>query len=164
MAALSSVAPTLPMEPIMLCWFSVCANLRERNWLPLSLWTMHPFTSPRRATALLSAVTAEAAFHAVADRIANNPVGDTSLMAQRYSLLSAVRCSAIIGQPQHIWSVGGGIAAGQIRVNRRTWLPAGKAAFLPEYRDHWRFSWQRSHTVRSETMTLTARTSSARNR
>jgi hypothetical protein len=35
-----------------------CTNFRDRNWLPRSLWTTQPATSPRLATALCSADTA----------------------------------------------------------------------------------------------------------
>jgi hypothetical protein len=62
MAALSPAAPTRPMEPTMSWRPRAWTNFRLRNWLPRSLCRMQPATSPRRATALLSAVVANRNF------------------------------------------------------------------------------------------------------
>lgn len=62
MAALSPAAPTRPIDPTMWWRLRACTNFRLRNWLPRSLWTTQPATSPRLATALSSAATASRDF------------------------------------------------------------------------------------------------------
>ena len=62
MAALSPAAPTRPIEPTISCLPRAWMNLRLRNCEPLSVCRMQPATSPRRDTALLSAVTANRDF------------------------------------------------------------------------------------------------------
>src|SRR5450756_1506576 len=82
MAALSPAAPTRPMDPTR--WLTARARtyFLDRNWLPLSEWTTHPATPagpPRPGHGGGQGVNGELGLHPVADRVANDPVGEDVL-------------------------------------------------------------------------------------
>ena len=148
MAALSPAAPTRPIEPTMSWRLSARTNFRLRNCDPRSVCRMQPATSPRRATALCSAVDGQPGLHPRVDGVADDPVGEHVLDRAEVELALAGAVLGDVGQPQLVRCVGGEVAA---RRGRRA--PAGRPcrscrACLPNTL-HQPLSEQIRHAVRS---------------
>ncbi len=163
MAALSPAAPTLPTDPIRWCRLRARTNFRLRNCDPRSVCSTQPATSPRRATALWTAVRASRDFILESIEYPTIQLDHTSLIAHKCSLPSPVRVLGDIGQPQSIRAADGEVTAHRVvhRRARPTFL--APALFAAERAEpaHLRADF---HAVRSTIGSPAARASSAMNR
>jgi hypothetical protein len=92
-AAWSPAEPTWPIEPTSPWRARVRCTFLARNWDPRSVCKVQPATSPRRVTAISSAATTSRGFMRSSIAQPTMRFENRSLMAQRCSLPSALRCS-----------------------------------------------------------------------
>ena len=133
---------------------SVRTSLRARNCDPRSVWTTHPATFPRLATALPTASTARRAFHPVADRVAHDPVREHVLDRAQIELAFTGLCSVMsVSQSRFAAS------AVNSRRTRSSWTGGPGRRPFPRLRlpnaDHQPLSRQTRHAVRSATSLAT---------